>query len=299
MRLCEFQRAMRERFCEGSKREKHARISVSFSLFLRGRTRAERSWKRLDALHPLLSDILTNSGAPRADNYFCGPRGPRLPLASSFTAGPPSCVARLSARSPFSSPSLFSSPSYTGMAIFRAESHRPFAPFFLRGPEGPGRKRVRGRGETLRRFKSSRDTHESTSHLRTLRTPPTPPFRVILRSISGLPLVKSLNDQHAPMILIFHLYYLAQLGFIYLCLCLCTRIYQRSIGWVRLSSMDPIRKWNRFSYWAQKDVAKYRRPNNAIASAWYISIELILMLYEKRCMTLRMLHCIFYWYFAE
>lgn len=205
------------------RREKKGETCAPLCLSLGGRTRVERSWKRLDALHPLLSDILTNSGAPRADNYFCGPRGPRLPLASSFTAGPPSCVARFSARPP--PPSFFSSPSYTGTAIFRAESHRPFELFFARarGPRrGCGRKRVRGRGETLQRFKSSRDTHESTSHLRTLRTP-TPPFRVTLRSISryGPPFVGSLSDQRALMILIFHLCSLARLGFIYLRLCLC------------------------------------------------------------------------------
>lgn len=53
--------------------------------------------ERLDALHPLPSDILTNSGAPRADNYFCGLRGLRLPrvfICSERSPYPPSPTLR-------------------------------------------------------------------------------------------------------------------------------------------------------------------------------------------------------------
>lgn len=188
-----------------------------------------------------------------------------------------------------------------GTAIFRAESHRPFELFFARarGPRrGCGRKRVRGRGETLQRFKSSRDTHESTSHLRTLRTP-TPPFRVTLRSISryGPPFVGSLSDQRAPMILIFHLCSLARLGFIYLLTCVCAVIRVISIG-NRSSSMHPIRKWNRVSVLILSNIAHkgVLRSIEGQITRFYqldISMELILMLYE--CIW-HLGCCISYWY---
>lgn len=161
--------AVRERFCAKGERE---RTCTHLSLPLGGRTRAERSWKRLDALHPLLSDILTNSGAPRADNYFCGPQGPRLPLASSFTAGPPSCVA------------------LAPLALFLAVVHGdfscwkppPFCAFFLRGPEGPAGKGWGGVVKcsgVLNHLETHTRGYEPSSY-----SAPTPPFRVILRSIS-------------------------------------------------------------------------------------------------------------------
>lgn len=122
---------------------------------------AETLHERLDALHPLPSDILTNSGAPRTDNYFCGPRRPRLPRVFIYPGPRASSTLLLSLARYQRVPS----PSYIRpRRFFAAESRRSFVPFFLRGPEGPGhvrgRKRVRGVVKHAWRFKSPRDTRE-------------------------------------------------------------------------------------------------------------------------------------------
>lgn len=110
--------------------------------------------ERLDALHPLPSDILTNSGAPRTDNYFCGPRRPRL-LRVFIYPGPRAFSTLLLSFARYHAPPRSFPPSYTATAIFRAESRRPFVlSFFLRGPEGPAMsaEKGEGRGETHSAF---------------------------------------------------------------------------------------------------------------------------------------------------
>jgi len=94
--------------------------------------------ERLDALHPLPSDILTNSGAPRADNYFRGPRGPRLPRVFIYPG--PHASAAFTTRSSLPSPSHFSLAlsrrPRRARRFFVLKAARPFCAF-LRGPEGP------------------------------------------------------------------------------------------------------------------------------------------------------------------
>lgn len=110
--------------------------------------------ERLDALHPLPSDILTNSGAPRTDNYFCRPRRPRLPRIFIYP-GPRASSTLLLSFACYHAPLALSSLLYTATAIFRAESRHPFVSFFARA-RGPrhvlGREKGEGRGETRSAF---------------------------------------------------------------------------------------------------------------------------------------------------
>jgi len=153
--------------------------------------------ERLDALHPLPSDILTNSGAPRADNYFCGPRRPRLPRVFIYRGPmPPPC---------FSPPPVTARPLTLSLAVvhgngdFSCWKPPPFCAFFFytgpRAPPCPRSEKGEGRGKTRSTVLNHLETHESMNHLRSWNIS-TPPSGVILRYSTG-PFVGSLNDQHA------------------------------------------------------------------------------------------------------
>lgn len=144
----------------------------------------EGSRSSVSTLHPREhSDVLTNSTAPRADNYFCARAD--LAFASSFTASFPLSLS-LSSPLPFSS-------HFRANEFFVDRKHEnptprlPFCAFFARpwGGRGEG---YAGAWWPLQRFKSPQRTPREPPPLqRGLSIPRHPPLEAMYPSWSRTP----------------------------------------------------------------------------------------------------------------